>query len=69
MNRRHAAALDSRLLEAFRTAQVVGRLDVAEHVLRALECLCDEARPDTPLGLAYLSLRGCPGRRRVGTQE
>jgi len=32
--------LDRSILAAFKCAQDMGRLDVAEHLLRALECLC-----------------------------
>lgn len=32
--------LDRSILAAFKCAQDTGRLDVAEHLLRALECLC-----------------------------
>lgn len=34
--------LDSLLLEAFKVADGTGRHDIAEHVLCALECLCQD---------------------------
>lgn len=54
--------LEQSLLDAFRAAQRAGRLDVAEHVLRALEALPDAQRPAAALRAAlaeaYLAIAG-----------
>ncbi|MDH4989165.1 hypothetical protein QEZ47_27400 [Aminobacter anthyllidis] len=34
--------LDQAILEAFKIANDAGRLDVADHLLHALECLCGD---------------------------
>jgi hypothetical protein len=46
--------LEKRTLAAFRQAVDDGRLDVAEHLLRALEVLGPDAAPGSPLAEAYL---------------
>ena len=38
--RQNRHPLDRSILAAFKCAQDTGRLDVAEHLLRALECIC-----------------------------
>ena len=48
--------LESRIVAAFKQALAEGRLDVAEHLLCALEALCPDARPDSPLATAYLTV-------------
>ena len=54
--------LERRTLAAFRQAVDNGRLDFAEHLLRALEVLGPDATPGSPLAEAYLSL-GIRGRK------
>ena len=54
--------LERRTLAAFRQAVDDGRLDVAEHLLRALEVLKPDLAPGSPLADAYLSL-GLLGRK------
>lgn len=57
--------LEDDVLAALRRSLRERREDAAEHLLRALEALCDDASPGTPLASAYskgVAQRG--GRRR-----
>ena len=45
--------LDRYILAAFNAAYSAGRTDVAEHLLCALECLCEEASEEDALSDAY----------------
>lgn len=45
--------LDRAILAAFQSAHDAGRLDVAEHLLCALECLCGEAGEASAADEAY----------------
>lgn len=38
----HRQDLDKAILKAFKIANDVGRLDIADHLLKALECLCGD---------------------------
>lgn len=38
----HRRDLDQAILKAFKIANDTGRLDIADHLLRALECLCGD---------------------------
>ncbi len=49
-------SLGDAILAAFKQAHAAKRLDVAEHLLRALEALEGEPRPGSALGEAYLTL-------------
>lgn len=52
--RQGSQPLDRSILAAFKQAHDVGRLDVAEHLLCALECLCgDDAVEESAAGEAY----------------
>lgn len=52
--------LDRSILAAFKHAQDAGRLDVADHLLCALECLCGEALEGNAAGEAYRTIcSGC----------
>ncbi len=46
-------SLESRILAVFHQALVEGRLDVGEHLLRALEVLDDNGKPGATLTEAY----------------
>ena len=46
--------LEQQILAAFRTAMKIGRLDVADQLLTALELLSPREAPSTPLAAAYL---------------
>ena len=59
---RRRSLLERRTLAAFRQAVDDGRLDVAEHLLHALEVLGPDVAPGSPLADAYLSL-GLLGRK------
>lgn len=60
--------LENQILTALRRALAEGRLDAAEHLLRALEVLCAGAAPDPRLDEAYLAGVGWqPGR--LGPQD
>lgn len=66
--------LDHAILAAFKSAQDAGRLDVAEHLLRALECLCGGAIEGSAAQQAYRLIGDCaeavsprrpqPGKRK-----
>jgi hypothetical protein len=60
------AQLEDQVLVVFKRALRERRRDVAEHLLHALEALCDNASPGTPLADAYLAAVGeqAPRRRR-----
>jgi hypothetical protein len=45
--------LDESILAAFKKACAEDRMDIAEHLLRALEALDGEPEPGSPLGEAY----------------
>ncbi len=49
-------ALGDAILSVFKQACASERIDVAEHLLRALEALEDEPRRNAALGEAYLAL-------------
>lgn len=51
--------LDRSILAAFTTAHEAGRLDVAEHLLCALECLCGGAGEGTAAEDAYRIVCDC----------
>lgn len=59
---RHADKLEENILTLFDQACRQGRLDVAEHLLRALEASCKESDDDQlpcarePLAEAYLTI-------------
>ncbi len=56
--------LDRAILAAFKSAHDAGRLDVAEHLLCALECLCDEAVEASAANEAYRIIsRACGSKR------
>jgi hypothetical protein len=48
--------LEARILAAFKQAMEEGRLDVAEHLLCALETLCPDDMPGSPRAAAYLTV-------------
>lgn len=50
--------LETQILAALKLAMAEGRQDVAEHLLRALEELCDHEIRNRPLAKAYLLLSG-----------
>ena len=50
---RHGVRLEDRILAALRHAMADGRLDVAEHLLRALEVLAPDGSPGSSLARAY----------------
>ncbi|RFC65839.1 hypothetical protein DY251_16140 [Mesorhizobium denitrificans] len=57
--------LDRAILAAFKSAHDAGRLDVAEHLLCALECLCDKGIEASAADEAYLVIsRACGNKRR-----
>lgn len=57
--------LDVKILAAFKQACAEGRLDVADHLLRALEILDARPKPGSPLEEAYFSIAAAPkGRKR-----
>lgn len=59
-------SLDRFVLAAFEAAYSTGRSDVAENLLCALECLCDEAGETTAVDEAYriiCSDYSCEGER------
>ncbi len=51
--RQLSPSLDRSILGALEAAYSAGRSDVAEHLLCALECLCDEAGETTAVDEAY----------------
>jgi hypothetical protein len=51
--RQQGQRLDRSILAAFKHANDAGRLDVAEHLLCALECLCGDAVEGSAAGEAY----------------
>ncbi|WP_159719104.1 hypothetical protein [Geminicoccus flavidas] len=56
-------SLDHQALAALQQAMAEGRMEVAEHLLCALEALGADARANPPLAAAYASLipaRRCP---------
>jgi hypothetical protein len=64
MAARHS--LDERILAVFKRACAEDRMDVAEHLLRALETLDGDPKPNTPLGKAYLTVAAAERcRKRV----
>lgn len=48
--------LEDLVLAAFRQAMEEGQLETAEHLLRALETICSDEMPGSPLANAYLTL-------------
>lgn len=54
-------SLERQILEAFTRAHGEGRLDVAEHLLRALETLQGDRLAGAELNEAYLTVCRCPG--------
>jgi len=64
----HSISLDRQILTAFKLAQEIGRPVVAEHLLCALECLCEEDCAPGALGDAYRAICSCrpirPWRQR-----
>jgi len=63
-----APLLEDQVLAALERALRERREDVAEHLLRALEALCPDAAPGSPLGEAYLAV-AAPRRSRRGRQS
>jgi hypothetical protein len=64
-----APQLEDQVLAALERALRERREDVAEHLLRALEALCEDASPGSPLADAYLAVvapRGSCRRRHPG---
>jgi hypothetical protein len=51
-------SLEEQILVALERALAEGRSDTAEHLLRALEALCGDATPGSPLTDAYLTATG-----------
>ena len=63
------SSLGDNILAAFKAARERGRLDVAEHLLSALEALESRPRPGSALGRGYLTIAGKgarPDRRMHG---
>ncbi len=58
MSRRRCTCLEDQILVAFKQAMTDGRLDVAEHLPRALETPAPECAPGSSLARAYLSAAG-----------
>jgi hypothetical protein len=54
--RHRSPPLESRIFAAFEQAIAEGRLDVAEHLLRALEVLATARTPEALLDRAYLRI-------------
>jgi hypothetical protein len=50
--------LEDRILATLKQAMIDDRLDVAEHLLRALEALAPDCAPESPLAAAYLLIGG-----------
>jgi hypothetical protein len=53
-SQRHPTRLEEQVLAALKQAMTDDRLDVAEHLLRALEVLVPDCAPGSPLAAAYL---------------
>jgi hypothetical protein len=62
MAARHS--LEGKILAALKAAFTEGRLDVAEHLVRALEILEPEPSPGSALGQAYAMIVGCQNKQR-----
>lgn len=62
MTARHS--LEAKTLAALKAAFAEDRLDVAEHLVRALEVLEGEPRPGSALGQAYAMIAGSQRERR-----
>lgn len=56
--RHRSLPMESRIFAAFEQAIAEGRLDVAEHLLRALEVLATARTPEALLDRAYLRIAG-----------
>lgn len=56
--------LEDQILAALERALAEGRLEAAEHLLRALEALCEDGLPGASLAVAHLvaSEEGVPKR-------
>lgn len=55
--------LTDQILTAFKQAEFENRLDVADHLLQALETLCSDEATGSPLAEAYMSIAGrCEAR-------
>jgi len=58
-------SLEEQILAVLRRALAEGQAEAAEHLLRALEALCGDASPGTPLlADAYLTAAGDRARDR-----
>ncbi|WP_149536711.1 hypothetical protein [Siccirubricoccus phaeus] len=57
-------SLEEQILAALERALAEGRSEVAEHLLRALEALCGDASPGTPLADACLAAIGARAPER-----
>ena len=66
--RQPSQSLDSSILAAFKHEHDAGRLDVAEHLLCALECLCGQAAEGSAAGEAYRMI-SCGCGREDGRPE
>jgi hypothetical protein len=56
--------LDDKILAVFKEAYAAGRMDVAEHLMRALESLQSEPHPGDALRQAYIRIGTKRERRR-----
>ena len=56
-------SLGEKILIAFKQVQAAGRMDVAEHLLRALETLEKEPVPGSPLADAYFAVAASTNRK------
>lgn len=56
--------LEGKILAALKAAFAEGRLDVAEHLVRALEILEPEPSPGSALGQAYAMIVGSQNKLR-----
>jgi hypothetical protein len=59
------ARLEERVLGLLKRALSEGRLDVADHLLKALEALCHDERPSASVAAAYLAIGKRPPRRSL----
>ena len=62
MSRCPRGRLEDQILTALGSALVAGRLDVADHLLCALEALAPGLTPGSPLAEAYLAIGELPPR-------
>lgn len=60
-----ASQLEDQIVAALRRAVAEERAKVAEHLLRALETLCPEVPPGSPMADAYFVVAGEAASRRL----